>query len=95
MEEKIWTLYLCRCSDNSLYCGISHCVDRRISEHNGEKNSKKGAKYTSKRRPVKLVYKEKLTASKSEAMKREYKVKHLKKKDKEALILSESNELKG
>ncbi len=93
MEEKIWWLYLVRCAtDNSLYTGISHDPNRRLIEHN---SSPKGAKYTSKRRPVKLVYKEKLTASKSEAMKREYKVKHLKKKDKEVLILSETNELKG
>ena len=47
-----WRVYLVRCKDNSLYCGISKDVSRRVTEHN---TSKKGAKYTSGRRPVVLV----------------------------------------
>ncbi len=90
---KVWFLYMVRCSgDNSLYTGISIDVSRRIKEHNG---SKIGAKYTSKRRPVILVYMEDLkTDSKSLAMKREYRVKHLRKKEKELLILSDLNLLR-
>lgn len=90
--EKEWHLYMVRCRDNSLYTGISYDVKRRVNEHNGVNGSKLGAKYTKRRKPCFLVYIEKLnTDSKSIAMKREYKVKHLKKKDKEALILSKSN----
>jgi putative endonuclease len=47
-------------------------------------NKGKGAKYTKKRRPVKLVYFEEFE-SKSEAMKREYKLKQLSKREKELL----------
>ncbi|WP_034633844.1 GIY-YIG nuclease family protein [Maridesulfovibrio bastinii] len=43
-----WYVYLLRCSDNSLYCGITTDPQRRLKEH----NSGKGAKYTSPRRPV-------------------------------------------
>lgn len=86
---KIWFLYMVRCRDSSLYTGISHDVLRRLKEHN---ESRKGAKYTFRRRPVYLVYLEELnTDSKSLAMKREYRVKHLRKKEKEALIFSASN----
>ena len=49
--NKIWVAYLVRCSDNSLYCGISNDVKNRLIEH----NSGKGAKYTRSRRPVELV----------------------------------------
>ena len=39
-------------SDGTLYTGITTNVQRRFKEHN---SSKKGAKYTSSRRPVKLL----------------------------------------
>ncbi len=47
-----WFLYVVKCSDDSYYTGISTDVERRVKEHNG---SKKGAKYTSCRRPVSLL----------------------------------------
>ena len=71
-----------RCSDNSLYTGITTNVERRIKEHN---QTKKGAKYTRSRRPVKLVYTIKKD-SRSEALKAEHKIKKLNKKQKENLI---------
>lgn len=49
-------------------------------------NSGKGAKYTKPRRPVKLVYFEEFE-TKEEAMRREYAIKHMEKKEKEKLIL--------
>ena len=57
MESKQieWWVYLVSCSDGSLYTGITTNVERRISEHN---TSKKGAKYTRNKRPVRLVYSE-------------------------------------
>lgn len=51
MSTNNWTVYLLRCSDNSLYCGISNDVDRRVATH----NAGRGAKYTKSRRPVELV----------------------------------------
>jgi putative endonuclease len=71
-SKKKWVAYLVRCSDNSLYCGISNDLKIRLLDH----NSGKGAKYTRTRRPVKLVgISSELT--KSEALKLEYKIKQL------------------
>lgn len=71
-SNKKWVAYLVRCSDNSLYCGISNDLKSRLLEH----NSGKGAKYTRSRRPVKLVgISPQLT--KSDALKLEYKIKQL------------------
>ena len=50
-----WYVYMLRCSDNTLYTGITTDLERRVEEHNTD--NKKGAKYTKVRRPVKLVYK--------------------------------------
>ena len=64
-------VYLLRCSDNSLYCGWTTDLEKRIEAH----NSGRGAKYTKTRRPVELVYYEECE-SKSAAMKREWFIKH-------------------
>ena len=64
-------VYLLCCSDNSLYCGWTTDIEKRIEAH----NSGRGAKYTKSRRPVELVYYEECE-SKSAAMKREWFIKH-------------------
>lgn len=46
-----WKVYLVRCADNSLYCGITSDVTSRIEKH----NAGKGAKYTKSRLPVELI----------------------------------------
>jgi putative endonuclease len=72
MSEKKWVVYLLRCSDNSLYCGVSNDLNSRLRDH----NSGKGAKYTRSRSPVELVgVGPKMT--KSEALKLEYRIKRL------------------
>jgi putative endonuclease len=76
-------VYLLRCSDNSLYCGITNNLAKRLKEHNSGKS--KAAKYTKPRRPVRLVYSEK-QPTKNAALKREIEIKKLKKVKKEALI---------
>lgn len=48
--NDLWFVYIVRCSDDSLYTGITNNIDKRIEKH----NSGKGAKYTRSRRPVKL-----------------------------------------
>lgn len=75
--------YILRCSDNTLYCGQTNNLQKRIQEHNFDKS--KSAKYTKFRRPVKLVYSEEYETL-QEAMKRELEVKKWSRDKKEALI---------
>ena len=82
-----WFVYLLRCADNTLYTGITTDLNRRLAEHNGEKNSNKGARYTRHRRPVCLVYSETL-ANRAGASQREYAIKQLSRTAKEQLITS-------
>jgi putative endonuclease len=48
-----WWVYLLRCVDGSLYCGVSTDLARRLGEHNA---SPRGARYTRSRRPVLLAW---------------------------------------
>jgi putative endonuclease len=75
-------VYILECADQTLYAGITTDLKRRIAEHN---NSKLGAKYTSARRPVKLVYSKKFK-NRSLASKAEAEIKKLKKSEKLKLI---------
>lgn len=79
--------YLLRCADSTLYCGWTNHLEERIQAH----NAGKGAKYTKSRRPVSLAYYE-VFDTKEEAMRREYALKQLTKKEKEALVASQSFE---
>lgn len=67
----MYFVYILHCIDDTLYTGITTNLSRRIEEHN---SSKKGAKYTRIRRPVKLVYTEE-HLNRSMASKREYIIK--------------------
>ena len=49
----VWSVYLVRCADNTLYCGVTRDLARRLRQHNGEIAG--GARYTRARRPVTLV----------------------------------------
>lgn len=73
--------YILECGDKTYYTGYTSNIEKRIKTH----NEGKGAKYTRCRLPVKLIYKEGLE-TKSEAMKREYAIKQLSRKQKELLI---------
>ena len=70
--DKKWFLYILKCADGTLYTGITDNVPRRLSEH----NSGRGAKYTRGRGPVELGFC-KVMASKSEALREEYRIKQL------------------
>ena len=72
MSENNWVVYLVRCSDKSLYCGISNDVHRRLKEH----NTGRGAKYTRSRRPVELIDTSP-ELPKGEALKLEYRIKKM------------------
>ncbi len=78
----MYFIYLLRCSDNSLYCGQTKDLQRRIEEHNNDDSK---SKYTRARRPVKLVYFEKYKTI-NEALKRELEIKKMAKAKKEILI---------
>lgn len=80
--EKVYFVYLLRCADNTLYCGYTDDLEKRLKTH----NRGKGAKYTRPRTPVTLVYSEEFK-TKSEALKREHRIKKLSRKEKLALIL--------
>jgi putative endonuclease len=72
MRPKKWVVYLIRCSDESVYCGITNNIENRIAVH----NSGKGAKYTRSRRPVELVAASP-EMTKNDALKMEYRIKRI------------------
>jgi putative endonuclease len=68
----MWFVYLVRCTDRSLYTGVTTDVQRRIIEH----NEGRGARYTRSRGPVALVYLE-TVADRSAALRREHEIKRM------------------
>jgi putative endonuclease len=78
-----YSVYIVECADGTYYTGIATDVGRRLLEHNGANG--KGARYTSARSPVSLVY-EVRCASRSAALKEEYRIKGLTRRQKQSLI---------
>lgn len=76
-------IYIVECADGTYHTGIAIDVQRRLLEHNGSKPN--GARYTSARRPVTLVY-EMQFASRSQACKEEARIKRLTRLEKQVLI---------
>jgi putative endonuclease len=85
-----WWLYIVRCTDDTLYTGITTDVARRLREHAGGV----GAKFFRGRRPAGLVFLEG-GHTRSSASAREAAVKRLRRPAKLALIASAANELSG
>ena len=75
--------YMLRCSDNSIYTGMTNNLEKRIEEHISK--DKKGAKYTKSHEVIKLEIAWK-SKDKSLACKLEYQIKNLTKQQKENLI---------
>lgn len=75
--------YIVRCTDDSLYCGMTSDLEKRIKEHNSD--GTRGAKYLRAKKPVKLVYSEAFPDITS-ALRREYEVKQWPKHKKETLV---------
>lgn len=73
--------YIVRCKDDTLYCGWTNNLEKRIESH----NAGTGAKYTRNRGPVELVYYETFE-TKEAAMSREYEIKQLTRNEKLKLI---------
>jgi len=78
----MYYLYILKCADKTLYTGITTDLKRIVVEHN---SGKFGAKYTSSRRPVKMVYSKKFK-NRSTASKEEARIKKLKRSKKLELI---------
>jgi len=76
-----WFVYLLRCSDGTLYTGITKDLERRCRQH----DAGTAARYTRSRRPACLVYQES-HASRSLALKREAAIKALSRQQKHLLI---------
>jgi len=72
-----------------LYTGVTTDIKRRVYEHN---NTNKGAKSLRGQRPVKLVWYSELM-TKSDALKLEYKIKHLSPRKKRELIVGDNSVL--
>lgn len=81
----MYFVYLLKCSDSTLYCGITKDLERRVKEHNGI--LKGGAKYTKGRRPAMLYYFEEAD-NLSLALKRESEIKKMKRRNKLSIKIS-------
>lgn len=68
----MWVVYLVRCADDTLYCGITNDLTARLAAH----TAGKGAKYTRGRGPFELVAKRRCR-DKGTALRIEYAVKQL------------------
>ena len=82
-QKSIWSVYLIRAGDGSLYTGIATEVARRFSEH--ESQGPKCAKYLRGRLPLDLVYLCEI-GNRSEATKEELRIKSLSRKEKLKLV---------
>lgn len=74
-------MYVARCADDTLYCGIARDVAARIAMH----DAGTGAKYTRRRGPLAVVLVRRCR-SKSLALRLEHAIKQLSRPQKEALV---------
>ena len=51
MPDRNWSTYILKCSDGSLYCGVTKNIENRLIKH----NEGTASKYTRSRLPVKLT----------------------------------------
>lgn len=83
----MWSVYMIRCGDNSLYTGISNNVAQRFAVH--QSGNAKAAKYTRNRHPLQLVFSAEI-GDRSTASIIEYQIKQLSKRTKEKLVAGET-----
>ena len=81
-----WQVYLLRCADDTLYCGCTNDLPRRLAAHGRGR-----VKYTRGRLPVELAHVERV-ADKSAALRREYQWKQLRRAEKLRAHLQSGNE---
>ena len=80
-KAAAWLLYVLKCRDGTLYTGITTDVLRRVQQHNDGRASR----FTRSRLPVKLMFSEPCR-DRSQALKKEYAMKQLSRKEKKAYI---------
>ena len=78
-----WYVYMLKCADGSLYTGVATDLPRRLRQHNGELAG--GARYTSGRRPVSMVWSE-TAPDRSAAQQREAEIRRFSRQQKLALV---------
>ena len=77
----MWTVYILRCRDGSLYTGITNDLPTRLKAHAAGQASR----YTRSRLPVRLAYQEP-QPTKSRALKREAAIKGLRRAEKDRVV---------
>jgi putative endonuclease len=82
MRASLYCVYLLRCSDGSIYCGIATDLGRRVTQH----NEGKGARYTAAHGPVSVEYATASRFSRAEAQAVELKVKRLRRAAKRGFL---------
>ncbi len=83
-----WLVYMIRCTDDSLYTGITNNLQRRMTQH----VALRGARYFRARKPQELVYIER-GHDRSSASKREARIKSMDRAAKVLLLGSGENEI--
>lgn len=81
MAGERWFVYLARCADGSLYCGIARDVAARIAQH----DAGTGAKYTRSRGPLAVLLVRRCP-DKGAALRLEHAIKQLPRARKLALV---------
>ncbi len=80
MDKKYFT-YMLLTENDTYYCGYTDDLEKRFKQH----CEGKGAKYTRANKPVKIVYAKEFD-NKSDAMREEFRIKHLTRKEKNELL---------
>lgn len=79
----VWSVYIIRCGDDSLYTGISTAVERRLREH--ARGGSRGARYLRGRGPLTLVF-ARPVGDRSAALRTEHALRQLPRRLKEQVI---------
>lgn len=87
MTDSVFSLYIVRCADDTLYTGISTDVENRVAQH---ESGVRGAKYLRGRGPLRLEFTREIGA-RSRALQLEHRVKNLSRVQKEALICGDDS----
>jgi uncharacterized protein YcaQ/predicted GIY-YIG superfamily endonuclease len=85
-DDALWSIYMLRCGDQSLYTGITTDLTRRLAEHRGRQG--RGARYLRGRGPLRVV----LTGpvgSHSLALRVELGIKKMSRREKEHLVAAD------
>jgi len=77
----MWCVYLLRCSDGTLYTGITNDLGKRLTAH----RAGRGARYTRGRCPLTLLHAES-ASTRGAALRREHQIKSLRRREKLAFL---------